>query len=218
MIIVLKSKFIKILLIILIPIGVKAQVSDSVYTYSPERKYGFGGGCGIGGGYSILTGDLSKYQPNYGTFHIGFNFVFNRFIYDISMLIGNVDANDGYSNNELTLIKDSTNQILEFENTLGYFLLDRKKFSVYPFLGITFFSMSYFNGDDEISGPYRFGEVYGCAFDYKFSNAFGDSYMGDFILGTRLSYKNLNDYANLNVSNLNIGFYFRFMIRSYKKE
>ncbi len=193
------------------------QENDSINQYSPEREYGFGGGCGIGGGYSVLSGNFSEFLPDYGAGIIGFNFLYGRFITDISMVIGNVTSMGEYSQGDLSINRDSTIHIFTFENTIGYFTVDKEKFSFYPFGGIQVYQLSQFQNDEKVGGSGKLGLVYGCAFDYKFSNEFGENFMGDFILGVRIRNSHLNEYYGLNVSNLNLSLYFRFMIRGYRQ-
>lgn len=211
------NKSILLLLIGIIPcLSLGQAVSDSIYSDSIKVKYGFGGGCGIGGGYTILTENLSNYLPNNGSLDIGFNFEYDRFIYDFTMNLNNFNAKSNYAYNNTAILKDSTSQLTYFGNTLGYFIIDRPKLLVYPFSGIINMQLSQFSGDEKMEVYKKMGYTFGCVFDYKFSSTYDQEIQGDFILGSRFSYNMLDDYEELNASNFNLSVYFRFMIRSYR--
>ncbi len=210
-----KNKLVIIFIIKLTSLSLIAQENNSLHYDLPEIKYGFGGGGSFGIGYSIFTGTLSEYVNNSASGNFGFIFSYDRFIYDIKLVVTNSDAYENYKHSKFHIPKDSTIQIFSFENTIGYSILDKKSFGLIPFAGVNVFNLSK-PIENKSSGPDKIGFILGVCFDYKFSNTFGLTYMGDFIVGTRLSYNYINDYIDLNTSNINVSLYFRFWIRSYR--
>lgn len=181
-------------------------------------NYRFGGGASIGGGYFSLLGDGSEYLNNHASFNIGFVFSYGKVFYDFEMMISNAKAIKNYNNPSYIVNQDSMNQIFSFNNTLGYAILDNRKLCIYPFLGISANQLTEFRIDrNDSDGPTKLGYIAGIQINYKFSSSFGKTYMGDFVIGTRLNLLILPDYAGLNMSYLNISLYFRFHIRSYQK-
>ena len=103
-----------------------------------------------------------------------------------------------------------------FENSLGYMIVDERRFLLYPWIGITSLNISSnreTDNTDNNEGPNLSKPIAGLTIGYRFGDVFSDISMASFEIRSRISYTRLQYFDNLDLTNIRIGLCFVFHIR-----
>lgn len=146
-----------------------------------RRKFGYGLHCGFGAG--LFTGDLGTYFTPTINFIFGFDFAFKNWT---TFLNGTLAGGSKVKKEFYSDYVWEKNQNVKFaigDLSLGYALIDNKKFKISPFAGYGFteFSLSNENKEDESVLLHHSSWIFGVNSDYKLRKRINLTGLGEYV-------------------------------------
>lgn len=187
---------------------------DKGVDYKNLKLGSFSWGIDIGGGYTLLGGDVKKYLDNHGSFNGGFFFSYKKITCDLRFLAGYSTATRDFLSSEYYVKKDSANLMGNVESSFGYMIVENEFINFYPSIGFNILQMGHkLESDKSVDGPVKFAPAMGVSLDYKFYRQNAKTYLANGYIKTRITWISFNYIGDMNGSQFNIaltiGFYGR---------